>query len=149
MEAWYTDCNRQQTNPHLIIKLTNKSRWPKFYWHKRMALKSICAISLEKNKSEVAAVTGWPLHCLSRELLPLRLSIKESFLGKASSLLGFGCLAMHDNSPGSLCHATRASAWGYSSRVPCLTGLVCACGVATLGLCQASLGDLWESGPFC
>jgi hypothetical protein len=49
------------------------------------------------------------------------LSIKENFLGKASSRFGFGCLAMHDNSPGSLCHATQASAWGYPSRVPCLT----------------------------
>jgi hypothetical protein len=62
------------------------------------------------------------------------LSIKESFLGIASALLGFGRLAMHDNSPGSLCHATQASAWGYPSKVQCLAGLVCACGDGYLGI---------------
>jgi hypothetical protein len=35
------------------------------------------------------------LHCLGRELLPLRLYIKESFLGIASALFGFCRLAMH------------------------------------------------------
>jgi hypothetical protein len=34
------------------------------------------------------------------------LSIKESFLGMASGLLGFVRLAMHDKSPRSLCHVT-------------------------------------------
>jgi hypothetical protein len=42
------------------------------------------------------------------------LSIKKSFLGIASALLGFGRLAMHDKSPESLCHATQASAWGIT-----------------------------------
>jgi hypothetical protein len=55
-------------------------------------------------------------------------------MGITSSLLGFGLLAMHDNSPRSLCHATQTSAWGYPSRVPCLTGLVCACGDGYLGI---------------
>jgi hypothetical protein len=64
-------------------------------------------------------------------------------MGVAISLLGFGRLVMHNNSPGSLCHVTQVSAQGYPSRVPCMTGLVCACSAATLGLCQASLGDLW------
>jgi hypothetical protein len=70
-----------------------------------------------------------------RKVAPLEtFSTKESFLGITSSLLGYGRLAMHGNSPGSLCHATQASAWGYPSRVSCLTGLVCACGDGYLGI---------------
>jgi hypothetical protein len=41
---------------------------------------------------------------LGRQLHPW--SIKEGFLATASTLLGFGCLAMHNKSLGSLCHAT-------------------------------------------
>jgi hypothetical protein len=36
------------------------------------------------------------------------LSFTESFLGIAISLLRLGRLAMHDISPGSLCHATQS-----------------------------------------
>jgi hypothetical protein len=80
-------------------------------------------------------VTGWP--CTPGQAVASleTLSIKESFLGRSSALLAFGRLAMHNKSPGSLCHATGACAWRYPSRVPCLTGLVCACGVATLDMC--------------
>jgi hypothetical protein len=42
------------------------------------------------------------------------LSIKESFLGIASALLGFGRLAMHNKSPESLCHATQERLHGGS-----------------------------------
>jgi hypothetical protein len=83
------------------------------------------------------------LHCPGRELLPLKL------LGIASSLLGFGRLAMHDNLPGSLCHATQASAWVTQKGVLCLTGLFTHAVMATLGFCRALLGDLWASVPFC
>jgi hypothetical protein len=85
-------------------------------------------------KSSALLVCLWQsgLALLSKALLPLRLypSPRVSWI----SLLGLGRLATHDNSTGSLCHATQASAWGYPSRVPCLTGLVCACGDGYLGI---------------
>ena len=81
----------------------------------------------------MGSVTGWP--CTPKWAVASleTLSIMESFLGIASAPLGFGRLAMHNSSPGSLCHATQASAWGNLSRVPCLTGLVCVCGLARPG----------------
>jgi hypothetical protein len=50
--------------------------------------------------SSNAYMTVWHLHC----------SNVGSFLGKTSSLLGFGRLGMHNHSPVSLCHVTQASA---------------------------------------
>jgi hypothetical protein len=59
-------------------------------------------------------VTGWPCTCQGIQLLPL----KESFLGIASAVLGFGCLMMHDKSLGSLYHATQASCMGLPIKGP-------------------------------
>jgi hypothetical protein len=84
---------------------------------------------------------------LGRQLLPLRLypSRRISWVKFLPSLLGFGLLAIHNKLPGRLCRATQASTWEYPSRVPCLTGLVCACGVANLGFCCVSLCDQVKS----
>jgi hypothetical protein len=76
------------------------------------------------------------------------LSLMESFLGIASALFRFCRVAMHNKSPGSLCHVIQAYALGYMyltrvqcwrhnyylTRVPCLIGLVCTCGVACPGI---------------
>jgi hypothetical protein len=66
----------------------------------------------------IICVTGWP--CLWHAVVPPEnLSLTESFLGIASVLLWFGCLAIYDKSPGCLCHAKHVSVLGSSHGVSC------------------------------
>jgi hypothetical protein len=52
-----------------------------------------------------------PLAC---SYSPWGFFLTGSFLGTASNLPWFGCLAIYDKSPGCLCHAKHASLLGYS-----------------------------------
>jgi hypothetical protein len=83
---------------------------------------------------------------LSRKLLPLRLSIKE--------FLGHSIFPAWVWPPGDARQIARepvscdsSVCMGLPIKGPILTGLVCVCGVATLRLCQASLGNLWARVP--
>jgi hypothetical protein len=50
---------------------------------------------------------------------PETLSLMEGFLVIASVCLGLTVWRFYNKSPGRLCHAKHASAWGSSHRVPC------------------------------